>query len=147
MVHLRIKCTVTVIRTPEILFPDLEKSRKQSFEDPFSGLSASRDGQILVGVGLNLTEPTKGASTYNWEIMRIEPNGRLTQLTNIKGRIAWPHIAYGGSAVAFGNDQEKRDRAGRFDLFILELRTNRVIATNLLTRLNADPKFAYSPGE
>jgi len=65
-------------------------------------------------------------------------------LTNLRSVIAWVSIAYDGSVVAFASDAERdRDPLGHapFDLWILDMRTQRTIETELLRKLKSDPNF------
>jgi Tol biopolymer transport system component len=115
--------------TPNILWPELEKSRKHSFQNSISFLSASRDGKTIVGIS--------GAKDY-YEIFKLGDDQNLMQLTNLKGSEAFASISYDGSAVAFGFDPM---RGRDFDLRILLMQDNNVVSTNLLVKVNASPDF------
>ena len=123
---------------PELLFPHVESNRKAFFRPGLSWLSASENGNHVVVVYLSNVEPrTKGVG-YNYEIFKLE-NGKLKQLTNVRSHIQAAHVSYKGSKVAFGSDPKRRRE---WDLFVLDMKTGKIRATNLLERLAKHPEFA-----
>lgn len=123
---------------PEIYLPQLESKRRRSWEPGMSWLSASENGKEVVVVHLSNVEPrTKGVG-YNYELFKLE-NGKLKQMTNVRSHIQAAHVSYKGSKVAFGSDSKRRRE---WDLFVLDMKTGIVQATNLLKRLATHPEFA-----
>lgn len=102
-----------------------------------SSPSASVDGKEIVFVHRSLIEPrTKGVG-YNYEIFKLE-NGKLKALTKLRSHLLSVHVSNDGSTVAFGSDPKRRRE---WDLFILDMKTGKVRATNLLKRLAKHPDF------
>ena len=86
----------------------------------------------------SLVEPKTNRGTYNYELFKLE-NGKLEALTNLRSHLLSAHVSLDGSTVAFGSDPKRRRE---WDLFILDMKTGKIRATNLLKRLAKHPKFS-----
>jgi len=101
-------------------------------------VSASRNGEVIITLGLNLGVPVTPTGVHNGEVFRIDHDGKPIQLTNLFGHLGWAQVSYDGSTVCFGS---KTDRNAPVDLMILDLGTNKVSATGLLAKIRSQPGF------
>jgi len=118
---------------PELLELGLLKGQKPHEIKP----TTSKDGKRIAFVYLSSTVKTE--RWFNYEIY-LREDGKVRQVTDLRGHLTWPHISYHGRYVAFLADNT---RGRNLDLFILDLDTGIVKPTGLRDRLAADPAFQF----
>lgn len=126
---------------PEIILKQVQGNTEKiggARRPNISNITASESGKIMVFIDLSATEPYQKGVGYNLDLFKME-RGRLTQLTNSRSHLAYAHVSYDGSTVAFGSDPTRRSQ---FDLFILDMKTGKARPTHLRKRLVAHPEFA-----
>ena len=114
---------------PEIVWPELQRGRKNPQQPSVVYLSASKGGKTIVGI--------VGEKDF-YEIFELKDNIKLMRLTSLEGNSSMANISYDGTTVAFGFDTI---RGRNHDLFILAMQSNKVTPTNLLAKLNGNPDF------
>jgi Tol biopolymer transport system component len=142
---------------PEIVFAELVRRA-----DALTGISgsgptmfaASRNGERIVFLDRSLSEEERVAKDrrgyFRYDLFVIE-GGAKSQVTKLEGYMSFVAISYDGSTAAFGTYakpmsefryEPAQDRP--FDLSIVDLRTGIVTPTDLVARVNADPRFSRS---
>ena len=140
---------------PKIVYPELVRRNVALVGSNVSGptsFSASRGGERIVFIDRSLSEEERvkkeKSGFYHYDLFMIE-NGIKRQMTNLGTYMSFDAISYDGSTAGFGTYakpisefryEPARDRP--FELSIVDLRTGVVTPTDLIARVNADPRFA-----
>lgn len=123
---------------PQRLFPRSKSLPGRPEFSDFESLSASRNGEVVVALGLNLKTPKKPNGAYNWEVFQIHHLSRPEQLTDLQGYLGLSRVSYDGSTVCFGSRSDHHSPA---ELNILDIAKGVVIQTGLRRVIESDPRF------
>jgi hypothetical protein len=116
-----------------------------------TSFAASRHGERILFIDRSLTEEDRvkkeRTGPFRYDLFVIEA-GVTRQVTHLEGYLGRQAISYDGSTAAFGTyakpstDFTYEPAAARIiELSIVDLRTGAVTKTDLVDRLNKDPRF------
>ncbi|MFZ5782962.1 MAG: WD40 repeat domain-containing protein [Pseudomonadota bacterium] len=139
---------------PEIVYPDLVRRGAALTAGVGGGptsFAASRNGERIIFIDRSLTEENRmkieRTGPFRYDLFVIE-KGMTRQVTHLETYLGHQAISYDGSTGAFGiyakpmsDFRYERVPARLVELAVVDLQTGAITKTDLMARLNADPRF------